>query len=259
MGLLRAVRPWDGWIAGWGFDISKGDPDLNPELLLERIRTLVGDPELEVEIERTSVWYVNQAYATEYSRGRVFCGGDAVHRHPPSSGLGLNTCVQDAFNLAWKLAYVVKGHAGSGLLETYSVERAPVGKQIVARANQSRLDYGPMKAVFRVEGAENPVAAGIARLRDPGPEGEQARLAAQAALPAWRATSLIKRADVFFRLRHLLVERADELAAIIAHGGNPGDRLERLMRDGSDRIREMAAILVARAGVAAARSGAGRL
>ncbi|MFO1138040.1 MAG: hypothetical protein U1E41_03015 [Paracoccus sp. (in: a-proteobacteria)] len=49
------------------------------------------------------------------------------------------------------------------------------------------------------------------------------------------------------------------LAAIIAHGGNPGDRLERLMRDGSDRIREMAAILVARAGVAAARSGAGRL
>jgi 2,4-dichlorophenol 6-monooxygenase len=117
-----------------------------------------------------------------YSNGRVFCGGDAVHRHPPSSGLGLNTCVQDSFNLAWKLAYVVKGHAGSELLETYSVERAPVGKQIVARANQSRVDYGPMKAVFRVDGAENPVAAGIARFKDPGPEGEQARLAAQAAL-----------------------------------------------------------------------------
>ncbi|MBN9695135.1 MAG: FAD-dependent monooxygenase [Zoogloea sp.] len=182
MGLLRAVRPWDRWIAGWGFDISRGDPDLSPELLLERIRTLVGDPALEVEIERTSVWYVNQAYATEYSRGRVFCGGDAVHRHPPSSGLGLNTCVQDAFNLAWKLAYVIKGHAGPGLLDSYSLERAPVGRQIVVRANQSRMDYAPLKAAFRVEGADNPVAAGIARFKDSGPEGVAARRAVQAAL-----------------------------------------------------------------------------
>lgn len=181
-GLLRAVTPWTGWIAGWGFDMTKGEPDLSPEACIEKIRVLVGDPDLEVEVVRSSVWYVNQAHAPVYSNGRVFCGGDAVHRHPPSSGLGLNTCVQDSFNLAWKLAYVLKGHAGSELLETYSVERAPVGKQIVARANQSRLDYGPMKAVFRVDGAENPVAAGIARFRDPGPEGEQARLAAQAAL-----------------------------------------------------------------------------
>lgn len=182
MGLLRAVRPWDRWIAGWGFDISRGDPDLSPGLLLERIRTLVGDPALEVEIERTSVWYVNQAYATEYSRGRVFCGGDAVHRHPPSSGLGLNTCVQDAFNLAWKLAYVIKGHAGPGLLDSYSLERAPVGRQIVVRANQSRMDYAPLKAAFRVEGADNPVAAGIARFKDSGPAGVAARRAVQAAL-----------------------------------------------------------------------------
>lgn len=182
MGLLRAVRPWDRWIAGWGFDISRGEPDLDPTLLLDRIRTLVGDPALEVEIERTSVWYVNQAYATEYSRGRVFCGGDAVHRHPPSSGLGLNTCVQDAFNLAWKLAYVIKGYAGPGLLDSYSAERAPVGRQIVTRANQSRLDYASLKAAFRVEGADNPVAAGIARFKDPGPEGVAARQAVEAAL-----------------------------------------------------------------------------
>lgn len=181
-GLLRAVRPWTRWIAGWGFDMSKGDPDLSDETVLSRIRVLVGDPDLEVKIVRSSVWYVNQAYAPQYSKGRVFCGGDAVHRHPPSSGLGLNTCVQDAFNLAWKLAYVIKGYAGAELLETYSDERAPVGKQIVQRANQSRLDYAPLKEVFRVEGAENPVAAGIARFKDPGPEGVAARKAAQAAL-----------------------------------------------------------------------------
>lgn len=181
-GLLRAVKPWTQWIAGWGIDLAKGEPDVSEEFVLKQIRILVGDPDLEVEIVRTTVWYVNQAYAPQYSKGRVFCAGDAVHRHPPSSGLGLNTCVQDAFNLAWKLAYVVKGHAGAGLLETYSVERAPVGKQIVQRANQSRLDYAPIKAVFRVEGAANPVEAGIARFKDAGPEGVRARQAAQAAL-----------------------------------------------------------------------------
>ncbi|MGX7006087.1 FAD-dependent oxidoreductase [Caballeronia sp. KNU42] len=182
LGLLRAVKPWTQWIAGWGFDISKGEPDLSEETVLGKIRILVGEPDLEVELVRKSVWHVNQAYATTYSKGRVFCGGDATHRHPPSSGLGLNTCVQDGFNLAWKLAYVLKGYASEQLLETYSPERAPVGKQIVLRANQSRLDYAPIQAVFSVEGAENPVAAGIARFKDPGPEGARARQAAQEAL-----------------------------------------------------------------------------
>jgi 2,4-dichlorophenol 6-monooxygenase len=182
MGLLRAVRPWTQWIAGWGFDIAKGEPDLRESTIREGIATMIGDATVEVQIVRTSVWYVNQAYATEYARGRVLCGGDAVHRHPPSSGLGMNTCVQDAFNLAWKLAFVVKGYAGPKLLDSYSMERAPVGKQIVLRANQSRLDYAPLNACFRVSGAPNPVAAGIARLKSPGPDGVAARLAAQHAL-----------------------------------------------------------------------------
>lgn len=182
LGLLRAVKPWSEWIAGWGFDISKGEPALIDEDLIERVRLLVGDPELKIEIVNKSVWYVNQAYATQYSRGRVFCGGDAVHRHPPSSGLGLNTCVQDAFNLAWKLAAVIKGDAKPELLATYSDERAPVGKQIVLRANQSRLDYAQLNKAFRVEGAENPVQAGIERLKEGSPEGEAARATLNEAL-----------------------------------------------------------------------------
>jgi 2,4-dichlorophenol 6-monooxygenase len=183
MGLLRAIRPWDEWIAGWGFDIAKGEPDTSDETVLSQIRTLVGDPNLEIEILRKSLWYVNQAYAPEYAKGRVLCGGDAVHRHPPSSGLGSNTCMQDAHNLAWKLAFVVKGHAGPGLLASYSPERAPVGKQVVLRANQSRLDYAPLRQLLRVEGAENPIAAGIARLRSPGADG----VAARAELDRWLA------------------------------------------------------------------------
>ncbi len=177
LGVLRAIRPWTHWIAGWGFDISKGEPDLSKAAMREKIGILIGDPAVEIDIVSSSIWYVNQAFATQYSKGRVFCGGDAVHRHPPSSGLGMNTCVQDAFNLAWKLAFVVKGYADERLLESYSNERAPVGKQVVMRANQSRLDYAPLNACFRVSGAENPVAAGIARFRDPGPEGVAVRRA----------------------------------------------------------------------------------
>lgn len=181
-GLLRAVKPWSQWIAGWGFDINQGDPDLSDDEVIDKIRVLVGDPQLEPKILNKSTWYVNQAYAPQYDKGRVFCAGDAVHRHPPSSGLGLNTCVQDAFNLAWKLAYVIQGKAGEALLNTYTPERAPVGKQIVLRANQSRLDYAPLQAVFRVEGAENPIAAGIERFRSPCAEGQKARVAAEEAL-----------------------------------------------------------------------------
>ena len=177
MGVLRAVRAWDQWMAGWGFDMTQGEPDLDPGRALERIRTLVGDPDLQAEVEWVLPWYVNQAHATTYSKGRVFCGGDAVHRHPPSSGLGSNTCLQDAFNLAWKLAYVVKGYAGEELLDSYTLERAPVGEQIVARANQSRIDYAPLREVFSTAGADDPVAAGLAKIRAKTPEGAKTRAA----------------------------------------------------------------------------------
>jgi 2,4-dichlorophenol 6-monooxygenase len=170
MGLLRAIKPWHQWIAGWGFDIAAGEPNLTDEVIITQIRMLVGDEDLDVEIVNRSVWYVNQQYATEYSVGRVFCGGDAVHRHPPSSGLGSNTSIQDGFNLAWKLAYVVRGHAGADLLASYSAERAPVGAQVVARANQSRKDYAGLRAWFDHD-APDPVLDGLTKLKAVTPEG----------------------------------------------------------------------------------------
>lgn len=182
MGLLRAIEPWNQWIAGWGFDMTKGEPEFSPEEVKRKVRVLVGDPNLEFKIDTTSVWYVNQAHAPVYSSGRVFCGGDAVHRHPPSSGLGSNTCMQDAFNLAWKLAFVVKGFAGERLLDSYTLERAPVGAQIVERANQSRRDYAPLNRCFRDADAPNPLAAGIDELADPGPAGVARRSALAEAL-----------------------------------------------------------------------------
>ena len=219
MGLLRAIRPWDQWIAGWGFDISNGAPDLSPEVVLNKIRLLVGDPNLEVQIERMSTWYVNQAHATEYSRGRVFCAGDAVHRHPPSSGLGSNTCMQDGFNLAWKLAYVLKGFADPNLLESYTAERAPVGKQIVARANQSRKDYALLKECFNFGNGVDTTAKLLDRMRDPSPAGVEVRMNLQKALD-------IKSRE--FNAQGVELNQRYESSAIKA---DPGDGVEVWSRD----------------------------
>jgi len=184
MGLLRAVRPWDEWIAGWGFNLEDGEPDLSDKRVISQIRTLVGDPELTVELQGSSTWYVNQQHALSMSRGRVFCGGDATHRHPPSSGLGSNTCIQDAYNLAWKLAFTIKGYADSELLESYSEERTPIGAQIVARANQSRLDYAPLRECFNTDDGHGTktIEAGLARLKAPTQEGSKLRAALAEAL-----------------------------------------------------------------------------
>ena len=105
------------------------------------VRNLVGVPDLAVEITGTSLWGNNEQYATTLHRGRVFCAGDAVHKHPPSNGLGSNTSIQDSYNLAWKLAAVLAGHAGAALLDTYTTERGPVAEQIVTRANQSSREF----------------------------------------------------------------------------------------------------------------------
>jgi len=121
----------------------------------EIVRNLVGMPDLEVEITGTSLWGNNEMYATHLQRQRVFAAGDAVHRHPPSNGLGSNTSVQDSYNLAWKLAAVLRGEAGPGLLETYSQERAPVARQIVTRANKSSREFGQFFEVLGLTEAGN--------------------------------------------------------------------------------------------------------
>ena len=144
MGLVRMIRPWNEWLIVWGYDINEPTPEVDAAFATNVARQLVGDPELEIELISANTWTVNNAYATELQRGRVFIMGDAAHRHPPSNGLGSNTSIQDAYNLAWKLAAVLKGQAGAGLLASYNAERAPVAQQIVTRANQSIAEFGPI-------------------------------------------------------------------------------------------------------------------
>jgi hypothetical protein len=76
-----------------------------------------------------------------YRGGRVFVAGDAAHIHSPAGGQGMNTGIQDAFNLSWKLALVVRGRADSNLLDTYEEERRPVAQQVLKEtdANQKMM------------------------------------------------------------------------------------------------------------------------
>ncbi len=149
------VRPWNEWLVVWGYDINEPPPDVDDAMAIRIVHNLVGE-DVPVTIRSTSLWGNNKLYATRYRDRRVFCMGDAVHRHPPSNGLGSNTSVQDAYNLAWKLAYVLRGVAGPALLDTYDPERTPIGRQIVLRANKSIEEFGPIFAALGLDDTSDP-------------------------------------------------------------------------------------------------------
>jgi 2,4-dichlorophenol 6-monooxygenase len=184
LGLVRMVRPWDEWLTVWGYDISQPPPEVTDEMATRIVHQLVGDDTIPVTIRSTSLWGNNKMYATRYRAGRVFCVGDAVHRHPPSNGLGSNTSVQDSYNLAWKLAYVLRGAAGPGLLDSYDAERAPIGKQIVLRANRSIEEFGPIFDALGLSDTSDPelMRARIAARADNSPAGQRRRQALREAL-----------------------------------------------------------------------------
>ena len=184
MGLVRMIRPWNEWLIVWGYDINEPPPEVDEEFATGVARQLVGDPELEIELLSANVWTVNDAYATHMQKGRVFIMGDAAHRHPPSNGLGSNTSIQDAFNLSWKLAAVLKGQAGDALLDSYSVERAPIAKQIVTRANQSIGEFGPIFEALGMTGGEDieKIKASMDARTNAGVDGEKQRSAIRDAI-----------------------------------------------------------------------------
>jgi 2,4-dichlorophenol 6-monooxygenase len=142
MGVVRMVRPWNEWMIIWGYDINGPAPEVDEAEAIRITHNLIGDDSVPVKVKDIALWTNNDAYMTRYSSGRVYCMGDACHRHPPNNGLGSNTSIQDAYNLAWKLALVLQGKADESLLATYEEERPPIGRQIVERANQSIREFG---------------------------------------------------------------------------------------------------------------------
>jgi len=134
-GTCVTVQPWNEWLLNRQYDPADGEPDTSEESIIAHARKVLGIPErLPIKVKDASKWQVNNVVARTFQHNRVFLAGDTAHRHPPASGLRSNTCVQDAYNLAWKLALVVSGHAGERLLNSYTQERQPIGKQVVIHA-----------------------------------------------------------------------------------------------------------------------------
>ena len=94
-----------------------------------------GMPDLDLEILSTGIWVAGHSLVAErYRQGRVFIAGDAAHLFTPTGGLGYNTAVEDAVNLGWKLAAVLKGQAPPALLDSYGLERKPLAQVLHRQA-----------------------------------------------------------------------------------------------------------------------------
>ncbi|WP_225780940.1 FAD-dependent monooxygenase [Xenophilus sp. Marseille-Q4582] len=100
----------------------------------ELVRKAVGEDDLEVQVLDVAKWRAVCEVAEQYQHGRVFIAGDAAHTMTPTGGFGGNTGIQDAHNLAWKLAFVHRGLADPSLLDTYEAERQPVGELAIEQA-----------------------------------------------------------------------------------------------------------------------------
>ena len=105
------------------------------EILYEEVeRQIIADTELDLDITNVnwfSVYKVHSRSVNKFSRGRCFLAGDSAHIHTPAGAQGMNTGIQDGYNLAWKLALAVKGKVSSELLKTYNEERLPNAKRLV--------------------------------------------------------------------------------------------------------------------------------
>ncbi|ENB9405473.1 FAD-dependent oxidoreductase [Bacillus paranthracis] len=153
--VLGALIPVDNekrWIYHVSYDPLKGErpEDFTMERCKQIIQTAIGSTNVESEIVSVLPWEATESTATKFQDNRVFLVGDTAHIMPPTGGFGSNTGIQDAHNLAWKLAAVIKGKAKPKLLETYHEERYPVAKLTTEYASSLLF-----RAANREEGSLN--------------------------------------------------------------------------------------------------------
>jgi 2-polyprenyl-6-methoxyphenol hydroxylase-like FAD-dependent oxidoreductase len=118
----------------------EGDIDLSAPGLNAMVATRTGRTDIEIRsVSWASAFHMNARLADRYRAGRVLLVGDAAHVHPPTGGQGLNTSVQDAYNLGWKLAAAAVG-ASLALLDSYEEERRPIAAEVLGLATRLLVD-----------------------------------------------------------------------------------------------------------------------
>ncbi|MFJ8163772.1 FAD-dependent monooxygenase [Streptomyces sp. NPDC096136] len=128
--LSAAAAPAAGDAVAHGLEGSRAPALRDVQAVLDR---MAPQPVTASAMRWSSVFRISHRIVDRYSDGRVFVAGDAAHIHPPTGAQGMNTGIQDAWNLAWKLALAVGGRAHPGLLASYDAERRPVGEEVVGR------------------------------------------------------------------------------------------------------------------------------
>lgn len=126
----------------WAHGIQADRPGPTLEELQAVADRLLETPATLSDLRWSSRFRISMRLADSYGAGHAFIAGDACHIHPPTGGQGMNTGIQDAYNLAWKLALVVRGLAEPRLLDTYGAERRAVAADVVARTTEQSINLG---------------------------------------------------------------------------------------------------------------------
>ncbi|MFC4137583.1 MULTISPECIES: FAD-dependent monooxygenase [unclassified Microbacterium] len=141
----RNAEEWLVSVAGW---MVEGDPD-DEAALFESIRRMLGlAADHPITMHSMTRWSYNGLVAEQFRVGRTFLAGDAAHKHPPTGGLGLNSGIQDAQNLCWKLAAVLDGQAPDALLDSYQAERRPIVAWYTAHSLENANRHPPIAAAL---------------------------------------------------------------------------------------------------------------
>ena len=239
--MLAPPEPLEAGGEEHGIMLDRAGPPLE-ELQSVADTLLPGKPRL-ADLRWSSRFRISMRIADKYRAGNLFIAGDAAHIHPPTGGQGMNTGIQDAYNLAWKMALVLRG-AADQLLDSYEAERRPVGIDVVERTKTASMSLGRARREDRLADTQILVSyRGSAWVEDAAP--------ASGPCAGDRAPDAhgLRRDHVGFPLRMFDVLRGTEHVVIVALGrdaNSPSGSLEAFARalreQHSDLVRIVAVV-----------------